>query len=83
MSTRALLLVGLALLLVGLVVFPDSSNLDGLDGLDGRSRVIRGYVANICSLLGVGLVLAASVLSAVKRMQQPTPPPPPAVDHNS
>jgi hypothetical protein len=76
-----LLLVGLVLLLVGLLVVPDLSD---FEGIPGQSLVVRGYVSNVCSLLGVGLVLAASVISAVKKQQQqPTPPPPPAIDHYS
>lgn len=79
-STRALLLVGLGLLVLGLLVAPD---LVDLQGIQGQSLLARGYISNVCSLLGVGLVLAASVISAVKKQMQPSSPPPPAIDHYS
>ncbi len=83
-SPRALLLIGLGLLFLGLLVVPDLGDLD-LDesGVDDQSLAVRGYLSNACSLLGIGLVLAASVISALTKRQKPSRPPAPGIDHYS
>ncbi len=77
-----MLAFGVGLLLLGLLLVPD---LDGfeVDGSGTQSFAYRGYLSSACSLLGIGLVLAAAVLSALLRGQRSAPPADPGIDHYS
>ncbi len=79
MTARTLLVTGLGLLLLGLLM---------ILGLDNpatqtvqQASLVQGYLANVSSMVGAGLIVVAALVSARVRSADSTEPP--AIDHYS
>ena len=79
MTPRALLSVGLGLLLLGLLLILGNDN--QATNVSQEAALVQGYLSNACAMAGAGFVVVAGLASALRpRGQEPVDP---VIDHYS
>ena len=79
MTSRALLSVGLGLLLLGLLLILGIDN--PATNVSQQAALVQGYLSNACATAGAGFVVVAGLASALRPREQREVDP--EVDHYS
>jgi hypothetical protein len=81
MNARTLLVTGLGLLVLGLLLVLGMDN--PATSSSQQAVLLQGYLTNLCSLVGSGLVVVAGLASALRKPEPRAAQQPPALDHYS
>ena len=68
MTPRALLSVGIGLLLLGLLLILGIDN--PATNVSQHAALVQGYLSNACATVGAGFVVVAGLASALRRREQ-------------